>query len=79
MDKKYHVIVDTSNWAEIVQWLQYNVGTLLWKQPIISWHGDGWHMKSTPKVNQRGLSAKPCFTVEFDNEKMAMLFALKWS
>lgn len=66
----------TRPWAEVLAWLQENVGDLLWSQPIIAWHGDGWHMKSTPIVRQRGLSPTPCYTVKIDNPALAVLFRL---
>ena len=63
-------------YTEILQWLQENVGNILWSQPIISWHGEGWHIKSTPEVMPRGVSSRSCYTVTFEDDKKATMFAL---
>ena len=39
------------NYSDIIQWLQENVGPLLHYQPIIFWHGDGWHMRNYHKTD----------------------------
>lgn len=70
------VVKSNRPWAEILGWLQTNVGQLLWSQPIIMWHGQGWKMKHYARVMPRGKGAIPCYTVEFDDPKMATLFAL---
>lgn len=28
----------------ILDWLQERVGPLVWKKPIVEYHGRGWHM-----------------------------------
>lgn len=66
-------IKTTRHYAEVLSWLQENVGNLYWSQPIIAWHGEGWHMKNTPDINQ-GLWT--CYTVEFEDNMKALLFAL---
>lgn len=63
------------NWADLVQWLQENIGPVLHSQPIIFWHGDGWHLHRLVGL----ASAKDCWEVEINDEKKATLFALRWS
>ena len=65
-------------YSEILQWLQENVGDILWSQPIVAWHGEGWHMKHTRDVAPRGRVGKTFYLVEFEDAKKATLFAL-WS
>ena len=71
-----HSIQCDKFYNEILQWLQENVGNIKWSHPIVSWHGEGWFMKMTPKVNRRGLSSVACYTVYFEDEKYATLFGL---
>lgn len=40
------------NYSDIVKWLQDNVGPLLHSQPLIFWHGDGWHVRSYHTVDR---------------------------
>ena len=49
----YQVRIFNQDWAELLVWLIENVGLLLHCQPIIFWHGEGWHMNtgSNPKEN----------------------------
>lgn len=63
-------------WAEILEWCQTNVGKLLWSQPIIAWHGEGWHIKAGRDVAQRGAIGKPYYIINFEDKKHAVLFAL---
>ena len=67
------------NSADIVHWLQENVGPVLHSQPIIFWHGDGWHMRSyhinysdSSKKNDHG------WCIEVDDKKKAVLCSLRW-
>ena len=65
---KYKVKV-RQPWAEVLSWLQSNVGDLLHSKPIIFWHGVGWHLKA--KMGE-------CI-VEFEHSEDAVMFALKWA
>lgn len=29
---------------EVLEWLQENVGPMLWRKPVVEYHGQGWHM-----------------------------------
>lgn len=67
------------NSSEIVQWLQENIGPTLHSQPIIFWHGRGWHMRSyyttnldNPNKNDHG------WCIEVEDPKLAMLCGLRW-
>jgi hypothetical protein len=65
-------------YAPVLQWLQDNVGPLLHCQPIIFWHGQGWHMRWQSEVPPRGLTGKYFCSVEFDDQKTALWFDLVW-
>ena len=73
------VVLTTAPWAEVLSWLQQNVGNLLWSQPIVAWHGEGWHMKSRSEVWHRGKPNPMGYEVTFDDPKLAVIFALKWT
>ena len=66
-------------WAEVLAWCQEHVGNLLWSQPIVAWHGEGWHMRSGSDVAPRGSMGDYWVVVEFDDPKKATEFALIWS
>lgn len=72
------VVRSYAPYAEILAWLQQHVGVLLWSQPIITWHGEGWHITSGATVAPRGQAARTYFDVEFDDPKHATHFALIW-
>ena len=35
----------------MLDWLQENVGPLLWSNPILEWHGQGWSMRTGTDFN----------------------------
>ena len=72
------LVVTNAPWAEVLSWLQQNVGVMYWSQPIVAWHGEGWHMKSHPVVAW-GKPHHIGYEVTFDDPKPAVLFALKWA
>jgi hypothetical protein len=61
-------VIGWHKWNDLVSWLCDNVGCLLWAQPIVEWHGDGWHVRRTATGYQ----------VEIDTEELAVLAALRW-
>lgn len=63
-------------YTEILEWLQTNVGDILWSHPLIAWHGNGWHIKQITDVAPRGSIRPASYLVEFDDEKKATMFAL---
>lgn len=58
-------------YSEILEWLQVNVGELLWSHPIIAWHGEGWHIKQHAKV-----ASRPFYVVNFEDKEKALMFGL---
>ena len=73
-----HTVRTFHPWAEVLSYLQQHVGNLLHCQPIIMWHGEGWHMKSGSEVDLRGRPSRMFYDVTFDDSKQAVAFALKW-
>ena len=65
-------------YAPVLQWLQDNVGTMLHSNPIIFWHGEGWHLTLGHEVAQRGKIGRPICTVEIDDPEKATWFSLVW-
>ena len=74
-----HTVRTYQPWAEVLSYLQQHVGDLLHCQPIIMWHGEGWHMKSESEVDLRGRPSRMFYDVTFDDPKQAVAFALKWA
>ena len=72
------VKVYNKQWAPMLHWLQENIGPLLHCQPIIFWHGKGWHMKMGRDVAPRGAIGNNLITVDFDNPEHATWFGLIW-
>lgn len=70
------------NSADIVQWLQENIGPVLHCQPIIFWHGEKWHMRNyhstdlkNPANNRHGWS------IEINDDSLKdkmLLFKIKF-
>ena len=64
--------VKTSMYYEdVLEWLQENVGELLWSRPIVEWKGRGWSMH----ITQQGAR----YIVRIDDYKLAVLAGLKLS
>lgn len=66
-------VINKIGYAPIVYWLSRNIGNLMHSNPIIFWHGDGWHMKSTYTNGQ------VFYTVDFDKPEHATWFGLMWT
>jgi|APGre2960657404_1045060.scaffolds.fasta_scaffold193227_3 hypothetical protein len=62
-------------WALVLHLLIENVGPMLHSNPIIFWHGKGWHMTFHPEVVTQGESY--C-NIQFDREADAIWFSLRW-
>jgi len=73
-----HTVRTHYPWAPVLSYLQTNVGVLLHSQPIIFWHGQGWHMKGG-RTTVHWTVGTSFYDVEFDDPKQAVAFALKWS
>ena len=65
-------IINKIGYASVISWLQENIGPLLHSQPIIFWHGKGWHVKSIY------INGQVVYTVNFDNPEHATWFGLIW-
>ena len=65
-------------YAEVLQWLQDNVGPMLHYKPVIFWHGQGWHLKTSYDVAPRGQIGRHFCIVEFEDEQTAAWFSLRW-
>jgi len=72
------VTIQNTSYARVLAWLQENIGDLLHSQPIIFWHGKGWHMKMGREVAPRGAIGNNVITVDFDNPEHATWFGLVW-
>jgi len=64
-------------WAPMLHWLQENIGPLLHCQPIIFWHGKGWHMKLGREIGAMSIRHS-VITVDFDTPEHATWFGLVW-
>lgn len=57
------------NYSDIIHWLQENVGPMLHHQPIIFWHGQGWHMRSYYKTDLKNTdNNRSGWCVEFTDD-----------
>lgn len=81
-------IVLSSRYDEVLVWLMENIGPMLHSQPIIFWHGDGWHMKQHTRFTKSDatniLQGKPVsvpvsYEVEFTDDDDALWCALMWA
>lgn len=72
------VKIANTDYARVLSWLQENIGPLLHSQPIIFWHGKGWHMKMGRDVAPRGAIGNNVITVDFDTPEHATWFGLIW-
>ena len=66
------------NYSDIIHWLQTNVGPMLHSQPIMYWHGKGWHVRRY--VGKANDSIKG-WTVEFNDsvdDNKILLFKIQF-
>lgn len=64
-------------YSDVVEWLQENVGDLLWSRPIIEWRGHGWtmnHFGSLENAYTQGYR----YLIRIDDAKLAVMCALRW-
>lgn len=68
------------DWALILHWLKENIGEMLHSNPVVFWHGEGWHMTLGRAVAPRGENTigNSVITVEFTDAKNATWFSLVW-
>jgi hypothetical protein len=62
-------VIGWQKWDEVVAWLSWNIGPLLWAKPIIEWRGKGWHMHRTPHG----------YDITVHDEQLAVLTLLRWA
>lgn len=59
--------------SDVVEWLQENVGDLLWSRPIVEWRGKGWTMNSIGP-----LDSGYRYLIRIDDAELAVLCSLRW-
>ena len=68
-----HTIVTDQYYADVIEWLQTNVGDLLCSQPCMWWSGVGWSM------NQLGQTDHVRYMIRLADPQLAALCVLKWA
>lgn len=64
--------------SDVVEWLQENVGNLLWSRPIVEWRGQGWtmnHLGSLENSDTQGFR----YLIRIDDAELAVVCALRWN
>lgn len=64
-------------YTDVIEWLQVNVGNVLWSRPVVEWKGQGWTMNSLGETNR--LQTGYLYIIRIDEPKLATLAALRWS
>lgn len=72
----YEIATD-AYYEDLIEWLQENVGQLLWSRPIVEWKGQGWAVNAYGLTKSRTGGSR--FIVKIDDCKLATLAALRWS
>ena len=73
-----HNIIARGNYNEIVEWLEENIGKVLWSRSIIEWKGSGWSM-NLYGYNDTFPYQPASFIVRIDDERLALLCSLRWA
>lgn len=60
---------------DVVEWLQENVGSLLWCRPNVEWKGQGWTLNAYGYNKSKN---KTYYMIRIGNDKLGMLAQLKW-
>lgn len=66
-------------YSEVVEWLQENVGDLLWSRPIVEWRGRGWTMNHLGSLINDSNDGNYRYLIRIDDVKLATVCALRWS
>jgi hypothetical protein len=64
--------------SDVVEWLQENVGDLLWSRPIVEWKGKGWtmnHLGSLITDSNNGYR----YLIRIDDVELSVMCALRWN
>lgn len=64
---------------DVVEWLQENVGNLLWSRPIVEWRGRGWTMNHVGSLTNTINDGTCRYLIRVDDERLAILTMLRWS
>jgi len=58
----------------MIRFCEENIGHILWSNPIVEWHGLGWHIKSfaTSDISVHG------YEVDISDDRLSLMFALKF-
>jgi hypothetical protein len=65
--------------SNVVEWLQENVGDLLWSRPIVEWRGRGWTMNALGALVNDSNDGKHRYLIRLDNAELAVMCALRWN
>lgn len=60
-------------YSDVIEWLQENVGDLLWSRPIVEWKGRGWTMNSIGS-----LESNHRYLIRIEDAELAVMCALRW-
>jgi hypothetical protein len=71
-------ITTTAHYEDVIEWLQTNIGELLWSRPVVEWKGRGWTVNSYGSLRLRSSSSVVSYIIRIDNPKLATLAALRW-
>ena len=72
-----HEITTNAYYEDLIEWLQTNVGKLLWSRPIVEWKGRGLSINHLGGTSFRQDSYR--YLVRIDDSRLATLAALRWS
>lgn len=64
--------------SDVVEWLQENVGDLLWSRPIMEWKGRGWTMNSLGTLVVKDNPGYR-YLIRIDDAELAVVCALRWN
>lgn len=64
--------------SDVVEWLQENVGDLLWSRPIVEWRGLGWTMNSMGSITNSRDGQGYGYLIRIDDAELAVVCALRW-
>jgi hypothetical protein len=64
---------------EVVEWLQENVGDLLWSRPIVEWKGKGWTMNHFGSLINESNPGRYRYLIRINDAELATMCALRWS
>lgn len=66
-------------YTEFIPWLEREIGPLKHSKPIVEWTGSGWKAYHEGVSEDGPQPAPMMITVDIEDEKKALWFALIWS